>query len=225
MKLAQPLRLGFESARANLVPMVVLWSLAAATVLSYYSIPYVAEALELVRVWQKRSGKFAAFANCAFFCGALPYIAYLCKGRSGPMRPFLTAALQSLFAGVCGVACNSFFHLQSSWFGCGHDVQTLIIKTVVDQFVWTVLVMVPATSFFYVLVGIWVEGSRTTTSFREYLQSDYFPNLIMGWCIWIPVIFIVYVFPQALQIQVLGFISAAWAIVCREIGARGGMIG
>lgn len=99
MKLAQPLRLGFESARANLVPMVVLWSLAAATVLSYYSIPYVAEALELVRVWQKRSGKFAAFANCAFFCGALPYIAYLCKGRSGPRRPFLTAALQSLFVG------------------------------------------------------------------------------------------------------------------------------
>ena len=200
--------------------MVTLWAVAAATVAVYYLIPGVAEALEPIGAWQEREGWIAAFANCAFFCGVLPYVVYLCKGRSGPRHPLLTAIFQSLFVGTCGVACNWFFGLQTSWFGDRHDVRTLLLKTAVDQFVWTVLVMAPATSVFYAFMGRWIERSRTAFSFRVYLQSDYLPNLITGWCIWIPVIFAVYAFPLVLQIQVLGFISASWVIVCREIGAH-----
>ena len=200
--------------------MVTLWAVAAATVAVYYLIPGVAEALKPIGVWQEREGWIAAFANCAFFCGVLPYVVYLCKGRSGPRHPLLTAILQSLFVGTCGVACNWFFGLQTSWFGDRHDVRTLLLKTAVDQFAWTVLVMAPVASIFYANVGRWVERSRTAFSFRTYLQSDYLPNLITGWCIWIPVIFAVYAFPLVLQIQVLGFISASWVIVCREIGAH-----
>ena len=80
--------------------------------------------------------------------------------------------------------------------------------------------MAPATSIFYALMGRWIERSRTSFSVRTYLQADYLPNLITGWCIWIPVILAVYAFPLALQIQVLGLISASWVIVCREIGTR-----
>lgn len=216
----RPVRIGLESVRANVRPMVTLWAVAAATVAAYYLVPGVAEAFEPIGAWQERAGWFAAFANCAFFCGVLPYVIYLCKGRSGPRHPLFTAILQSVFVGVCGVACNWFFGLQTAWFGNGHDLRTLFMKTAVDQFVWTVLVMAPATSVFYALMGRWIERSRTAFSFRTYLQSDYLPNLITGWCIWIPVIFAVYAFPLVLQIQVLGFISASWVIVCREIGAR-----
>ena len=208
------------SVKANAAPTLILWTIAVATVLAYYLVPDVANALKPVGEWQQRSGWMAAFANCAFFCGVLPYVVYLCKGRSGPRRPLLTAVLQSLFVGTCGVVCNWFFGLQTSWFGDGHDMRTLFLKTVVDQFVWTVLVMAPVTSLFYALIGRWIERSRKGLSLWSYLRSDYLPDLITGWCIWIPVIFSVYAFPLALQIQVLGFISASWVIVCREIGAH-----
>ena len=220
MGLPRPVRIGLESVRANVRPMVTLWAIAATMALAYYLVPGMARALQPVGEWQERSGWFAAFANCAFFCGVLPYVVYLCKGRSGPRHPLLTAVLQSVFVGVCGVACNWFFGLQASLLGDGRDLRTLFMKTAVDQFVWTVLVMAPVTSVFYALMGRWIERSRTAFSFRAYLQSDYLPNLIMGWCIWIPVIFAVYAFPLVLQIQVLGFISASWVIVCREIGAH-----
>lgn len=200
--------------------MLVLWTIAAAMAVAYYHVPGTASALKPIGAWQEHSGWIAAFANCAFFCGVLPYVVYLCKGRSGPRHPLLTATLQSLFVGACGVACNWFFGLQTSLFGDGHDLRTLLMKMAVDQFVWTVLVMAPATSIFYALMGRWVERSRTSFSVRTYLQADYLPNLITGWCIWIPVILAVYAFPLALQIQVLGLISASWVIVCREIGTR-----
>ena len=220
MRLSGAARIGWESVKANAVPMVILWAIAAATALAYYFVPGAATALEPVAAWQKRSGGLAAFANCAVFCGVLPYVVYLCKGRSGPRRPLLAAVLQSLFVGLCGVACNAFFGLQSIWFGDGHDLRTLLLKTAVDQFVWTVLVMAPVTSLFYAAMGRWIERSRTAFRLQAYLKADYLPNLMTGWCIWIPVIFAVYAFPLALQIQVLGFISASWVVVCREIGAH-----
>ena len=220
MRVPGPVRIGWESVKANVVPMIVLWLLAAGTVLAYYFIPGMALAMEPLREWQERLGWFAAFLSCAFFCGVLPYAVYLCKGRSVLKRPLLTAVLQALFVGVCGVVCNWFFGLQTSWFGSGHDLPTLILKTAVDQFAWTVFVMAPVTSLFYAFVGRCVERSREALSFRVYLRSDYLPNLITGWCIWIPVIFAVYAFPLSLQIQVLGFISASWVIICREIGAH-----
>lgn len=215
-----PLTIGLESVRTNVGPIGILWASAAASVLSYYLVPGVATALRPVGAWQERAGWMAAFTNCALFCGVLPYVVYVCKGRSRSRRPFLTAALQSLWSGTCGIACNWFFGLQSAWFGNGHDVRTLLMKTAVDQFVWTVLVMSPATSFFHALLGRWVERSRMTISFRAYLRFDYLPNLITGWCIWIPAIFAVYAFPLVLQVQVLGFVSASWVVVCREIGVR-----
>lgn len=212
--------MALSSVRANAVPMAVLWTIAAILVLIYYFVPYVATVLEPIGEWQKRTGWIAAFSNCAFFCGVLPYVVYVCKGRTGPRRPLLTAVLQSLFVGVCGIACNWFFALQSSWFGDGHDLSTLLLKTAVDQFVWTVLVMSPVVSLFYAAMGRWIERSRTSFTFRTFWVSDYLPNLLTGWCIWIPVIFAVYAFPLVLQIQVLGFISASWVIICREIGAH-----
>jgi hypothetical protein len=44
--------------------------------------------------------------------------------------------------------------------------------------------------------------------------------LVMNWIVWIPVIFAVYALPQELQIQILGMVSAVWAVLCREMGDR-----
>ena len=46
------------------------------------------------------------------------------------------------------------------------------------------------------------------------------PNLISNWVIWIPAVAAVYAFDQDLQIQVLGFVSCFWALVCLQLGKR-----
>ena len=220
MRFPGPVRVGWESVKANAVPMVVLWAMAGTMVAAYYLVPGVERALKPIGAWQERTGWLAAFANCAFFCGILPYVVYLCKGSSGSHHPLFTAVLQSVFAGVCGAACNCFFGFQTAWFGAGHDVRALVLKTAVDQFVWTPFAVSPVVSFFNAALGRWVERSRGEFSFADFVRRDYLPNLMTGWCIWIPVILAVYAFPLVLQVQVLGFVSASWVIVCREIGVR-----
>ena len=56
-------RIGWAAAKANAVPMVVLWGLAAATVAAYYLVPGVAAAFEPLMRWQVDSGWVAAFLN------------------------------------------------------------------------------------------------------------------------------------------------------------------
>ena len=56
-------RIGWASAKANAVPMVVLWCLAAATVVAYYLVPGVAAVFEPLMRWQVESGWVAAFLN------------------------------------------------------------------------------------------------------------------------------------------------------------------
>ena len=65
-------RSGWRAAKANAVPMVVLWCLAAATVAAYYLVPGVAAAFEPLMRWQVESGWVAAFLNRFVFAGLLP---------------------------------------------------------------------------------------------------------------------------------------------------------
>ncbi len=68
----------------------------------------------------------------------------------------VTAVAQAIWCGLCGIACGWFFALQGRWFGCGHDLATVLPKVIVDQFIWSVLVIVPGTAVFYaVLSGGW----------------------------------------------------------------------
>lgn len=46
------------------------------------------------------------------------------------------------------------------------------------------------------------------------------PSLVTNWCVWIPVVAAVYAFPVPLQIQVSGFASAFWTLVCLKVGVN-----
>jgi hypothetical protein len=215
-----PFEIGWEAVKANAFPIVVLWALAAVMVGVYYLAPQVAGALEPIAQLQTAYGRMSAFVSCAVFCGAIPYIVYVFHRASRPERPLFTAVAQAVWCGGCGIACNWFFGVQEHWFGAGHDIVTVVSKMVVDQFVWTVLVIAPANAAFYVILGRGFLLSGRTVSFRDFVRRAYLPNLIMNWFVGIPSNLAVYSFPRALQIFVLGLLSSAWAVICVGIGRR-----
>ena len=67
-----PWRVGWESVKANWLPMVVLWLLAAALVAGYTYVPGVKAALQPVFDFQTGGGWKAAVLNRIVFCGLLP---------------------------------------------------------------------------------------------------------------------------------------------------------
>jgi len=217
-----PIRIGWESAKANAAPTFILWSFALCLVPSYYFIPPVAEFMGTVRAWQESFGWKAVVVSRILFNGIVPGIFLLGVKSIRPRRPFATIFAQAVFGCVLGLLCDAFFRLQSSWFGSGAELSTLALKTLVDQFAWTVLVISPVNAVFFFWVARDFSFRRVRQEWPRHgvITELVLPNLIPNWFVGIPAIFATYAFPLDLQIHVNGLVSAFWMLLCLQIGAR-----
>ena len=216
-----PWRVGWESVKANWLPMVVLWLLAAALVAGYTCVPCVKAALQPVFDFQTGGGWKAAVLNRIVFCGLLPGVFLLSIRSIRPPRPFLTVFANCVWMGAWGVASNAFFTLQTQMFGSGHDIATLVVKVLVDKCVWSALLCVPLNSVFFFWEGRDFSLARCRAEWpRSYLRQIYLPILLADFSVWIPVQFAVYVFPLPLQIQLVGLAGAFWSLVGLSSGIR-----
>ena len=222
MKLPSPVRIGCESAKANAVSAFVLWMFAFCLVLAYYFIPDVSVCFERVRGWQEAFGWKAVVVSRILFNGLIPGAFLLVVKEIRPKRPYATIFAQTVFGCVFGLFCDAFFRMQSAWFGSGTEISTLVIKALVDQFVWTVLIIAPVNAVFF----FWVARDFSFWRIRREWPKQGFvlelvlPNLIPNWFVGIPAIFATYAFPLDLQIHINGLVSAFWMLMCLQIGRR-----
>ena len=220
MGLPRPVRIGFESVKANAVPRVALWALAVLIVLVFYRVPAADVVFGPLMKWQTRSGWAAAFLNRVIFCGVIPGMFLLGVKSIRPPSPLLTVCLYSLWGGLWGVACDGFYTFQEVVFGSGTDMTTLAKKTLVDQLVWNVFLCTPVNAVFFPWVARdFKRGPRR--SCRAFVQ-DCLVLLVANWIVWIPVSAIVYAFPLPLQIQLVGLACSFWMLVALRAAARKG---
>lgn len=215
-----PFKIGWESVRANAVPIACLWFVSVVIVAMYYQVSAFREVLEPVASWQRRHGWHGAFLTCSFFCGVIPYLIYRFGCRTRVESPLRVAVAQTFWCGFHGVICNWFFSVQAVWFGTGHNAATVAVKILTDQFGWTVLVMAPSNAIFYSLLVGDLRPGDLRRSLKDIFQRVYLPGLLTNWGFGIPSCLAVYSFPSALQIHVLGLISACGVIVCVAIGRQ-----
>lgn len=215
------MRLEIASVRANLLPMVVLWGLAAAAVVAYYLMPGVPESLKMFADWQVEYGKVASFAN-RFVCGGVvPGVFLLTVPSIRPPKAWATVLAQSVWCGLMGIAVDAFFALQGAWFGTEPTLGTAIVKTLVDQFGFCVLFVAPLNALFYAWLGNGFSFRRDGGGMtRDWFVRSYVGNIVMNWAITIPTLVCVYSFPMELQITVSGFVCAIWALLAIFIGRK-----
>lgn len=221
MKFRDALVVGLHSVRANVVPMAVLWLAAVALVLSYHAVPSVAAVLEPLARWQTASGWAAAFLNRVVFCGLLPGVFMVTVPSIRPPRVGWVVLTYCLWGGLWGVITDGFFTLQQAVFGAGADFVTLTAKTLVDQFVWNVVICTPVNALFFA----WVSRdfkSGPPIVWRRFLGEACLPMLVSNWIVFVPVTAVTYAFPLALQIQLGGFVGAFWMLVALRAAAVAG---
>lgn len=218
-----PFRIGWESAKANAVPIFVLWAVAVLMVAGYYLVPGVSSALEPLAGWQSENGSVGAVLNRVVTCGILPGIFLLLLPSLRPPRPMTTIVIETLWFGFQSVLVLWFYELQSVWFGDGNDLECIVKKTLLDQFAWTVFIIAPMNSLFFPWVGsdFSLEFLRSL-SLWKWKDDIYMPNLVMNWCVWIPTVMAIYAFPFALQTHIAGIMGAIWTLLCLQFGSRVG---
>lgn len=216
-----PWKIGLKAARANLIPGLVLQTAAFALLAGYLWLPSVRAALEVVAGWQARFGAVFSFGTYFFFCGVVPYLFCLALPALRPKEPGKALLFVIGFWAPMGLLLPHFYALQSTLYGNGTDVRTLVCKLLTDQCGYTAFFASPAAA----VAHLWKAHDYRWSEIAPLLGKGWYrrlviPNLIMNWMLWYPAMTVVYSLPLSLQIHVAGLIGCFWALMCLQIGVH-----
>jgi hypothetical protein len=202
-----------EAVRQNLRPGLVLWSAALAVLALYYGSEAGRAALESWMQLKVRFGALYSFVAGGIFAGLLPRVVMRATGvHRGPFWP--EAVFGALFWGYKAVEVDFFYRLQSRMFGDGTDLGTIVVKSAVDQGVYSALWAVPTITIVYACKDAGWQPARI----RERLDRQFFrlelPSVLIGNAmVWTPTVMMVYLLPPPLQLPVSNFVASFWVLV------------
>ena len=228
---------GLSSLRAQVVPGVFLWCVAASTLVIYARVPAFARVFERVGVLNNSNPYLFAFCTFALCGGTLPQVVLCFGARRGAKKSssyspssarvaVVAALFTTLVFAIFGVWVSVLYSLLSALFGDRSDVSTLAIKVFVDQFVCTPILHVP-----YMQLLFKFRNARFPINFHRHLKADatfttagllagwWFPALFPTWLVWVPCLFVVYSLPPPLQVPMNNIITIFWGIIMQFTGA------
>lgn len=202
--------------------MIVLWIAAFLVAFLYWRSASFHEMMGVIVRVQTSGGYGTAFLNRLVFCGFVPGAFILALPRLRPSRhAAMIVLLTALWCGAWGMACDGFYRIQERCFGHEPRLTAVVLKTLVDQFVFNAFVIAPTSSAFYFWTASGLDFSRMRQQWPgDWIATVVLPNLVTSWCVNIPVFLAIYFLPQPLQVQVSGLAGSFWTLVSLGIGRR-----
>jgi hypothetical protein len=211
-----PLTLGWEAAKANAIPALIIQAIMLALLVAFYLSPAVARALGKLAEFKQAHGLgFVLLASIT--AGALIpelfLILFFQRGR--PHRGNLRNLLFTIPVwGFDGSLVDLLYRSEAAWFG---DVVTLPVvtaKILVDQFGYNPFFAAP----FGVLTYEWKNNGISMRPVRElftwrHYRDKIIPTLLATWAVWIPLMAIIYSLPLALQFPLFGLALSFWVLL------------
>ncbi|MDA7647602.1 hypothetical protein N8661_02030 [Akkermansiaceae bacterium] len=99
-------------------------------------------------------------------------------------------------------------------FGNEINFQTILKKTLVDEFIW-----VPFFAVWQLVLGyLIIEKDGSVKEVKAALKQKPFfdrviPLMIANWVVWIPAVSLIYLFPLPLQLPLMNIILALWCLI------------
>ena len=215
MSSPSPLRAALQAARANLVPGLVLQTFAGAIVAAYYLHPASRAALEALAEFRGRVGMPFAIVSTALFGAVIPFAIVALTPSTRGRYTFGQMGGLTAFWAYKGVEISLFYAIQARLFGEGQDAFTIVIKTVVDQFIYGPLLATPLTWLAYA----WAEHRFDTRALGQDLRRPrlyaerIFPLLVTSWVVWVPAVAIIYLLPTALQLPLQNIVCCFFTLL------------
>ncbi len=214
-----PWSAGLRGARANLVPGIILQLFALALVLGYYFHAPTRELCEKLAAFRTEQGFLYSLVATSFFGGLLPCL-YLKLIPATKNRYNLSQNLFLIaFWAYKGIEVDLWYRLLVRLVGAGHDIQTIVIKMILDQFVASPLYFVPVTLIAYT----WCESHFDTAAVIADIRAPGWylrrvPTvLIANVGVWTPTVCIIYSLPGALQIPLFNLVLCFFTLLLAHL--------
>jgi len=211
-----PLTLGWEAARANAVPALIIQAFMLALLIAYYTNHRASSALAGLAEFKRAHGLFFVIVASITAGALIPevfLILFFQRGR--PTRRNLRNLLFTVPVwGFDGTLVDLLYRSEAAWFG---DVVTLPVvaaKICVDQFGYNPFFAAP----FGVLTYEWKNSGISPGPLRQlftlvHYRDKILPTLLATWAVWIPLMAIIYSLPLALQFPLFGLALSFWVLL------------
>jgi len=210
-----PWRSGVRSARANLVPGLVLQVAALALVLAYYRNDATREVLGRVVEWREEVGVGLSILSTGLFGGFLPMLYLKLRRASRERYSVAQAGAITAFWAYKGFEVDLLYRLLARFVGEGNDFGTIAVKTVIDQFVYCPLVAVPLTVLVYEWVSVGFDARLVKADVQDggWVWRRVVPVLISNVGVWLPAVCIIYALPTALQLPLQNLVLCFFTLL------------
>jgi hypothetical protein len=211
-----PLTIGWEAAKANAVPALVIQAFMLALLIGYYASPAIAHQLNEFAEY-KRAHSFVFVLLASITAGALIpevfLILFFQRGR--PHRANLRNLLFTIPVwGFDGSLVDLLYRSEAAWFGDIVTVPVVCAKICVDQFGYNPFFAAPfgVLTYEWKNTGISMRPVRDLFTWKHY-RDKIIPTLVATWAVWIPLMAIIYSLPLALQFPLFGLALSFWVLL------------
>ena len=210
MTLLGQIQLAFKK---NLLPGSILQLLAISIALAYFFWPASLPVFAFFADLKETYGSLYALVATALFGGFIPFM-YLWLTGVIKSQAWQQCVFYMIFWAYKGMEVDLFYQLQGEWFGHGNDVKTIVIKTSMDQFIYSALWSAPTIT----LLFLWKDLGFSWQALRAELNSHFFftkiPTIIISnWLVWIPAVCVIYMMPAALQIPLFNLVLCFFVLL------------
>jgi hypothetical protein len=211
-----PLMIGWQAARANAKPALIIQAVMLALAIAYCTNPATADALRNLAQFKNAYG-LAFVVVASVVAGAIiPEVFLILFFQRG--RPHLGNLRNLAFTipvwGFDGSLVDLLYRAEAHWLG---DVATLPVvlgKISIDQLGYNVFFAAP----FGVLTYEWKNNGISLRPVRDLFTWQHYrdkilPTLVATWAVWIPLMAIIYSLPLALQFPLFGLALSFWVLL------------
>lgn len=210
-----PWRAGLRAARACIAPGLVLQSLALAIVWAYYHHEPSRALLGRLAEFRTQHGFSFSAISTMLLGGLVPFLYLRCRAATRAAHPWPHLPFFLLLWAFKGVEVDVFYRALDWLLGAGTHWTTIVLKTIIDQFVYNPLWGTPVVILLYAWKDAGFQGNiiRQDLGTRGWYRRRVWPALLANWGVWVPTVSIIYMLPNALQIPLFNVVICFWTIL------------
>src|SRR6266705_4815384 len=197
-----PFTLGWEAARANAVPALIIQAFMLALLIAYYTNHRASSALVGLAEFKRAHGLLFVIVASIIAGALIPelfLILFFQRGR--PTRRNLRNLLFTVPVwGLDGSLVDLLYRSEAAWLGNVVTLPVVCAKICVDQFGYNPIFAAPfgVLTYEWKNSGISLQPIRDLFTWKHY-RDKIIPTLLATWAVWIPLMAIIYSLPLALQ--------------------------